>query len=293
MRGDLMSAGSMARARSAEHRVPHARHLENGHRRIIVVRYERDAVPLLPVLRRPPRAAPAENRRPRAHGRAPPAASCSTSIPKVAVGTIIRTGDGRLVLVRRAIEPGYGLWVFPGGYVDRGEQIIEAAVREAREESGLEVRIDGLVNIYSYAGTHADHHRLHRDRARRGAVHRRRVPRSAAVRGGRDPVGRSSRSAAPRMRCTDYFNEPSWRELETENQRLRPKLRQLRASRPVTGLVYFRRHPCYTFRLPCDCSSAACARYLIETRHEETCTAGHLCGCRRIDFGLLRLRTRQ
>ena len=38
--------------------------------------------------------------------------------PKIAVGTIIRTGDDRLVMVRRAIEPGYGLWVFPGGYVD-------------------------------------------------------------------------------------------------------------------------------------------------------------------------------
>ena len=40
--------------------------------------------------------------------------------PKVAVGTIIRAPDERLVLVRRAIEPGYGRWVFPGGYVDRG-----------------------------------------------------------------------------------------------------------------------------------------------------------------------------
>ena len=73
--------------------------------------------------------------------------------PKVAVGTIISADDGRLVLVRRAIEPGYGLWVFPGGYVDRGEHIVDAAVREAREESGLIVRVDGLVNIYSYAGT--------------------------------------------------------------------------------------------------------------------------------------------
>jgi ADP-ribose pyrophosphatase YjhB (NUDIX family) len=72
--------------------------------------------------------------------------------PKVAVGTIIAAGDGRLVLVRRAIEPGYGLWVFPGGYVDRGEEIRSAAIREAREESGLDVRLDGLVNIYSYAG---------------------------------------------------------------------------------------------------------------------------------------------
>ena len=72
--------------------------------------------------------------------------------PKVAVGTIIRTADARLVLVRRAIEPGYGLWVFPGGYVDRGEEVTAAAIREAREESGLDVRLDGLVNIYSYPG---------------------------------------------------------------------------------------------------------------------------------------------
>lgn len=73
--------------------------------------------------------------------------------PKIAVGTVIRTAESaRIVLVRRAIEPGYGKWVFPGGYVDRGEEITEAAVREAREESGLDVRIDHLINIYSYAG---------------------------------------------------------------------------------------------------------------------------------------------
>ncbi len=71
---------------------------------------------------------------------------------KVAVGTIIRTDDKRIVLVRRAIEPGYGRWVFPSGFVDRGEQISAAARREAREESGLDVRIDSLLNIYSYAG---------------------------------------------------------------------------------------------------------------------------------------------
>jgi len=72
--------------------------------------------------------------------------------PKIAVGTIIATAAGRLVLVRRAIDPGYGKWVFPGGYVDRGEPLTVAAIREAREECGLDVRLDGLVNIYSYAG---------------------------------------------------------------------------------------------------------------------------------------------
>jgi len=72
--------------------------------------------------------------------------------PKIAVGTIIETASGGLVLVRRAIDPGYGKWVFPGGYVDRGETLTAAAVREAREECGLDIRLDALVNIYSYPG---------------------------------------------------------------------------------------------------------------------------------------------
>jgi ADP-ribose pyrophosphatase YjhB (NUDIX family) len=72
--------------------------------------------------------------------------------PKLAVGAIVIDDEGRIVLVKRAIEPGYGKWVFPGGYVDRGEEVQLAAVREAREETGLDVRIERLLNIYSYPG---------------------------------------------------------------------------------------------------------------------------------------------
>ena len=72
--------------------------------------------------------------------------------PKLAVGTVIVDDAGRIVLVKRAIEPGYGKWVFPGGYVDRGEEVERAAVREALEETGLDVRLGRLINIYSYTG---------------------------------------------------------------------------------------------------------------------------------------------
>ena len=72
--------------------------------------------------------------------------------PKVAVATIIQDDRKQIVLVKRAIEPGYGKWVMPGGYVDRGEEVKVAAVREAREEVGLDVQLGRLINVYSYPG---------------------------------------------------------------------------------------------------------------------------------------------
>jgi len=72
--------------------------------------------------------------------------------PKVAVATIVTDERGHILLVRRAIEPGYGKWVIPGGYVDRGEEVRSAAVRETLEESGIRIELQQLVNIYSYSG---------------------------------------------------------------------------------------------------------------------------------------------
>lgn len=69
--------------------------------------------------------------------------------PKVVVGTIPRR-DGQALLLRRAIEPAKGMWVFPGGYVDLGESLEDAARRETREEVNLEVTLEGLLGVYSF-----------------------------------------------------------------------------------------------------------------------------------------------
>jgi ADP-ribose pyrophosphatase YjhB (NUDIX family) len=72
--------------------------------------------------------------------------------PKIAAGTLFEV-DRKLVLLKRAIEPGYGKWVFPGGFVDRGETVVEAAIRETREEANVEVRVRELVDVFSYPGS--------------------------------------------------------------------------------------------------------------------------------------------
>ena len=66
--------------------------------------------------------------------------------PIVAVGVIIRQGD-QILLIRRAKEPSKGCWTFPGGAVELGERLPEAARREAREETGLEVEIFEVATV--------------------------------------------------------------------------------------------------------------------------------------------------
>ena len=68
--------------------------------------------------------------------------------PKIAAVVLV-SNDGKLVLVRRDIEPALGRWSFPSGYVDRGEIVEDAAVREVKEETGLDVDLDAFVGLYS------------------------------------------------------------------------------------------------------------------------------------------------
>ncbi len=68
--------------------------------------------------------------------------------PKLAAVALVHTED-KLVLVKRGIEPALGSWSFPAGYVDRGEVVEHAAVREVKEETGLDVTLNGLIGLYS------------------------------------------------------------------------------------------------------------------------------------------------
>ncbi len=68
--------------------------------------------------------------------------------PKVIVG-VIPEQRGRVLLMRRAIEPRIGAWTFPGGFMEIDETAEECAAREAQEEVGVEVRIGDLVGVYS------------------------------------------------------------------------------------------------------------------------------------------------
>ncbi len=66
--------------------------------------------------------------------------------PKVAVGVLIEQ-DGKVLLVRRINEPHRGKWSFPAGFMDAYENPEDAARRECQEETGLEVKLQGVVKV--------------------------------------------------------------------------------------------------------------------------------------------------
>lgn len=75
--------------------------------------------------------------------------SCETihyQNPRIIAGTV-PVWDGKILLCRRAIEPRYGYWTLPAGFMENAETTIEAAARETLEEALANVTIDGLYSI--------------------------------------------------------------------------------------------------------------------------------------------------
>lgn len=68
---------------------------------------------------------------------------------KVSVGVRVAV-DGKLLLVQRGIDPWKGLWHLPSGYMEVDEEPEQTAEREIKEETGFNVKIGNLVNVYTY-----------------------------------------------------------------------------------------------------------------------------------------------
>ena len=69
--------------------------------------------------------------------------------PKVACGTVAEI-DGKFALIQRNIDPRKGFWSFPCGFMEINETTEQAALRETKEETGLDVELDGHLGTYSY-----------------------------------------------------------------------------------------------------------------------------------------------
>jgi ADP-ribose pyrophosphatase YjhB (NUDIX family) len=69
--------------------------------------------------------------------------------PKPVACTITATDSDDIILLQRGFEPNRGLWSMPGGFVDLGESVEQAAIRETKEEIAVDVDITGLVGVYS------------------------------------------------------------------------------------------------------------------------------------------------
>jgi ADP-ribose pyrophosphatase YjhB (NUDIX family) len=75
--------------------------------------------------------------------------------PEPVAAAIPRDDEGRIWLLRRTQHEGAGLWTFPGGYVELGESVEDAARRETREEMEMDIELGALVGVYSRADTRA------------------------------------------------------------------------------------------------------------------------------------------
>lgn len=80
--------------------------------------------------------------------------------PVIGVGAVVLQ-DGNVLLVKRAHEPRKGEWSLPGGLVELGESLADATRREVREETGLDVDVGPLIEVFDRIHHRADRVQYH------------------------------------------------------------------------------------------------------------------------------------
>jgi len=78
-------------------------------------------------------------------------------MPIATVAAIIKNDDGKILLTRRNVEPFKGQWCLPGGHIDENEKALEAVIREAKEETGLDFEAE----FFTYADEIIPKHNWH------------------------------------------------------------------------------------------------------------------------------------
>jgi ADP-ribose pyrophosphatase YjhB (NUDIX family) len=78
-----------------------------------------------------------------------PACGFVSYINPVPAAAVVIIEDGRILLVKRAVEPKKGLWSLPAGFIETDETVRECAVREVKEETNLDIDLTGLLDVYT------------------------------------------------------------------------------------------------------------------------------------------------
>ena len=84
-----------------------------------------------------------------------------SSTPILAASAVVTDADGRFLLVKRGHQPAQGLWSLPGGSVEDGETLAQAAVREVKEETGLDIATADEVWLIHVELAHGRHYEVH------------------------------------------------------------------------------------------------------------------------------------